>query len=157
MEFSAAEKYHRMIRAFKNLEKIAKDSGDRIEYLEAKDKAEEFFTQCHHFKDWLTKDNSINLQYNVEKYINDSNFLCLCADYCNSMKHGGYDKNRKPRSGKELDKVNTHISIGPLPTGGTISSYARITFGGKEYNAYELAKGCVQEWGKFLKQNGISF
>jgi len=96
-----------------------------------------------------------SLTANVEDFISKSNALSLAADYCNSFKHGGLDKNS--RSGQELEKMNTHINFDLTPTGFVASARLELTIGGKKYDAFSLATDCMKEWDSFLEQNQIRF
>jgi hypothetical protein len=51
MQYNAADKYLRMLRAYGVLERINTDNGNSISNTDARDAAEEFFNQCYHFKD----------------------------------------------------------------------------------------------------------
>src|SRR5664280_2882564 len=109
MQYNAADKYLRMLRAYGVLERINTDNGNSISNTDARDAAEEFFNQCYHFKDWIKKDASIRVDQDVEEFINFSSAMQLAADYCNSLKHAGLDK--RSRSGKEIERVNTHMKL----------------------------------------------
>ncbi|MDD3086105.1 MAG: hypothetical protein PHD80_03335 [Candidatus ainarchaeum sp.] len=163
MEYKASDKYNRMKREYQKL--IIINSNNKIiiddvvqpgiSNTDSVDGSENFFNQCYHLKDWIKKDSSISLSENIEDFINKSESLSLCADYCNSFKHGGLDKN--PRSGKEIEKVNTHINLDLTPTGFVASSRSEITISGKKYDAFLLATDCIKEWDDFLKRNQIKF
>jgi hypothetical protein len=155
MEYSAADKYRRMLRAYELLKRINTDNGNSISNTDARDVAEDFFNQCYHFKDWLKKDTSIKPDQNIEQHINNNSALRLAADYCNAFKHGGLDK--PPRSGEDIERVNTHIKLDLTPRGFVASSRLEITVGGKSYDAFTLATECVQAWADFLRKNHISF
>src|SRR3989344_5869323 len=155
MEYNAKDKYYGMKRSYERLKKINTNNGNSISNTDPKDATEDFFNQCYHFKDWLKKDTSITLTENVENFISKSNTLSLAADYCNSFKHGGLDKNS--RSGQELEKMNTHINFDLTPTGFVASARLELTIGGKKYDAFSLATDCMKEWDSFLEQNQIRF
>jgi len=163
MEYKASDKYNRMKREYQKL--IIINSNNKIiiddvvqpgiSNTDSHDGSENFFNQCYHLKDWIKKDPSISFSENIEDFINKSESLSLCADYCNSFKHGGLD--RTPRSGKEIEKVNTHINLDLTPTGFIASSRSEITISGKKYDAFLLATNCIKEWDNFLKRNKIEF
>lgn len=155
MEYNAKDKYYGMKRSYERLKKINTDNGNSISNADPKDATENFFNQCYHFKDWLKKDTSIALAENVENFISKSNTLSLAADYCNSFKHGGLNKNF--RSGQKLEKMNTHINFDLTPTGFVVSARLELTIDGKKYDAFSLATDCMKEWDSFLEQNQIRF
>jgi hypothetical protein len=155
MEYSSADKYRRMLRSYESLKRIGTDNGASISNTDARDAAEDFFNQCYHFKDWLKKDSSINAAQNPETFINSSTSMQLAADYCNSLKHAGLD--RQSRSGKSIDRINTHVRIDLTPRGFVTSSRLEITISGQSYDALKLAAECVEEWNKYLRENKIVF
>ena len=155
MEYSAADKYRRMLRAYDVLKRINTDNGNSISNTDARDATEEFFNQCYHFKDWLKKDSTIQMAQDVERFINGSPSLQLAADYCNSLKHAGLD--RSGRSGKDIERINTHVKLDLTPRGFVASSRLEITVSGKSYDAFELATECVRAWDDYLQKNQVSF
>lgn len=155
MEFNTVDKYRSMLRSYERLKKIETDNGNAISNTESRDAVEDFFNQCYHFKDWLKKDKNINLSMDVEKYINDSQHLSLAADYCNTFKHAGL--NRSARSDKSLEKINTHINFDLTSRGFIASSRLELTISGEKYDAFKLATQCIEEWRKFIEENGIDF
>jgi hypothetical protein len=155
MEYNAAEKYRRLLRTYGVLERISTDNGNSISNTDARDAVEEFFNQCYHFKDWIKKDPSIKVGQNVEEFINSSLAMQLAADYCNSLKHAGLD--RVSRSGKTIERVNTHMKIDLTSRGFVASSRLELTISGQSYDAFKLATECVEAWEKYLRENNISF
>ena len=155
MEYKAKDKYFSMLRAYEKLKKISTNNGNTISLTDPNDVADNFFTICYHFKDWLKKDTSINLVENVEDFIKKSKSLVLAADYCNSFKHAGL--NREPRSGKVIEKVNRHIRLDLTPTGFVGSGRLELTISGEKYDSFLLATECLKEWEQFLKKSKVSF
>lgn len=154
MEFNAVDKYRSMLRSYGRLKKIETDNGNSIGNTESRDAVEDFFNQCYHFKDWLKKDKGISLSLDVEEFISESQFLSLAADYCNTFKHAGLDRNR---SDKNLEKINTHVKFDLTPRGFVASSRLELTISGEKYDAFNLATQCIEEWENFIKLNGINF
>jgi hypothetical protein len=155
MEYSSADKYRRMLRSYASLKRIGTDNGNSITNTDARDAAEDFFNQCHHFKDWLKKDSAVTFGQNPETFINSSPSLKLAADYCNSHKHAGLD--RQSRSGKSIDRINTHMKMDITPRGFVASSWVEITIGGQSYDVLKLAAECVEEWDRYLRENRIVY
>jgi len=154
VDYSAAEKYRGMLRAYEALKRVSTNNGSAIGNRDALDAAEAFFNQCYHLKDWLKKGQAVSGR-SVEGYITTNEPLALAADFCNSFKHAGLIN--PPRSGKEIQKLNTHMKIDLTPAGFIASSYLEITISGKSYDALTLATDCVKAWDSYLQQNGISF
>lgn len=154
MEFNAVDKYRSMLRSYDRLKKIETNNGNSIGNTESRDAVEDFFNQCYHLKDWLKKDKNITLSLDVEGFINDSQFLSLAADYCNTFKHGGLDR---PRSDKNLEKINTHVNFDLTSKGFVASSRLELTISGEKYDAFKLATQCIEEWKKFIDLNSVIF
>lgn len=154
MEFNAVDKYRSMLRSYERLKKIETNNGNSIGNTESRDAVEDFFNQCYHLKDWLKKDKSIVLLFDVERYITESPALSLAADYCNTFKHAGLDRSR---SDKNLEKINTHINFDLTPRGFVSSSRLELTISAEKYDAFRLANECIIEWNKFIKLNNIIF
>lgn len=155
MEFDAKDKYYSVLRSYERFKTINTDNGNSISNTDPRNAAEDFFNQCYHFKDWLKKDSSVVMHQKVEDFIRGSKSLALAADYCNSFKHAGLD--REPKSGQEFEKMNTHITFDLTPRGFIASGRLELTIGSKKYDAFSLATDCVKEWDSFLKQNQIQF
>jgi hypothetical protein len=153
MEFKMATKYHRMMRSYEKLRRVSTNTGNSISLTEGKDAAEEFFTECYHFKDWLIKELP-NLKQSVENHVSRSVPLSLAADYCNTFKHAGLD--RKPRSGQQLDQVLQHTRLDLTPHGFVASAQVEIKTAGKSYPAFGLATDCIHDWDTFLRANNVT-
>lgn len=143
-----------MNRAYDRLKKIATNNGDEISNTDASDAAEDFFTKCYHLKDWLKKEFP-HLSSDIENHITSSQNLSLAADYCNTFKHGGLDKQSRHRD--EIEKINTHINIDFSSTGFLATSSLEITIGGVKHDALQLASDCIKEWDEYLAKHEISF
>jgi hypothetical protein len=154
MEYSAAEKYRGMLRAYDALKRVSTDNGNAISNRDANDAAETFFNQCYHFKDWLKKERPADAM-SIETFISTNDALALAADFCNSFKHAGLD--RAPRSGKDIQRINTHVKMDLTPRGFVTSSRLELTISGKSYDAFTLATDCLKAWNIYLQKNGIAF
>lgn len=155
MEYKAKDKYWSMIRAYERLKRISINNGNKISNADARDAAEDFFNQCYHLKDWVKKDNNFHLSQDVvEEYISTNEHLSLAADFCNALKHGGLDKS--PRSGKNLEMINTHVKFELTSIGFIASSQLELTISGRKYNTFELATNCIHGWKNLFDINNIS-
>ena len=141
-----------MVRSYARLKTITTDAGNTISLHAARDAADDFFQHCYHLKDWLKKDSRTS-QLDVEGLINSSQALSLAADYCNSFKHGGLNKNS--RSGKAIQETNVHTTLDLTPKGFVATSRLEIIIDGKSYDAFKLAADCMKEWDDFLASNSI--
>ena len=153
MEFKMADKYHRTMRSYEKLRIVSTDTGNSISLSQAKEAAEEFFTHCYHFKDWLIKEMP-HLRQAVEDHISNSVPLSLAADYCNTFKHAGLD--RTPRSGQHLEAVLQHTRLDLTPRGFVASAQVEIKTAGKSYRVFDLATECIRDWDAFLKAHNIT-
>ncbi|MCY9805665.1 hypothetical protein OTK51_19750 [Vibrio scophthalmi] len=115
-----------------------------------------FFEVCYHLKDWIKADDRYVNMTNVEKYINETSSLRICADLCNRLKHRS--SNGKIRSHKSLGVFHMHktISVGPkgFDAKTSIDSASVETERGFEC-CFDLALECIESWRTYLKLNGI--
>jgi len=153
MNFKMSDKYHRMMRSYEKLRRVCTNTGNSISLGEAKEATEDFFTHCYHLKDWLKKELP-NLSQAVENHVSNSAPLSLAADYCNSFKHAGLD--RQPRSGQQLVEVLQHTRMDITPQGFVCSAQLEIKTDSKNYTAFDLATDCVRDWNVFLQADNIT-
>ncbi len=152
MEYTVKEKYAHMIRVYHRFAQISINNGEKISNAEAKDTAEEFFNQCYHLKDYFKKDESIKNKQDVEEYITNNFSLSIAADYCNTFKHSGLDKNHKKRFDKDIEQINTHIFIfHPTPEGRVNFSRLELKVDGESYDVFAITTECVNAWNQFFK------
>jgi hypothetical protein len=114
-----------------------------------------FFLHCYHLKDWVKNDTSVksrmpNIGTDVERFVNESEALSLCADLCNSLKR----LELKRSSGGERPTFGLkqyHHRLG-LGSGRSIRLEWLIERNNKPpIDAFELATECIAEWDKFLQ------
>lgn len=115
-----------------------------------------FFEVCYHLKDWIKADERYSRMTNVEKYINDTPSLRICADLCNRLKHRNLNGNTRSKRKLGFFHIDKTISIGPVGYDSKTSiNYALVdTERGKEC-CFKLASECVESWQYYLKNNGI--
>src|SRR5262249_28177280 len=85
------EQYERMQRSYDRFREIKPGLTDKIS-SDYEDDVYAFFLHCYHLKDWVKNDTSVksrmpNIGPDVERFINESEALSLCADLCNSLNH----------------------------------------------------------------------
>jgi hypothetical protein len=150
------EQFERIRRWHERLQPIAEGTVQVESYDQHRDDMFAFFMNCYHLKDWIKNDSSVpHLNKLVEAYINESPALSLCADICNGLKHlvlnnsrSGSNPEISPRDYRRIDSSNTD---------GKIGAAILISAGDKNYDAFELAGRCIDEWELFLLKNDISF
>lgn len=115
-----------------------------------------FFEVCYHLKDWIKADERYSSMSNVEKYINETPALRICADLCNRLKHR--KTTGKPRSGKRpgIFEIQSTATYGYTTeqTKTTIDSAFVETERGREC-CFKLANECMQSWGEYLKNQNL--
>lgn len=152
MNINSNEKYGSMLRAYDRLKKIYTDSGAQLSNSLVKDATEDFFYHCYHLKDFIKKETNDNSKKNkIEEYINNSTYLSIAADFCNTFKHGGLDK--KSRYKYAIQATNTHIKFDINSNGFIGSSKFEICINNEKYDSLNLAENCIKEWDDFLLNN----
>jgi hypothetical protein len=149
------EQYERMKRSYDRFREIKPGLTDKIT-SDYEDNIYAFFLHCYHLKDWVKNDISVksrvpNISTDVERFINESEALSLCADLCSSLKC------------LELKRS----SSGERPTFGRKQYHHRLSLGSGQpirlewlieqnnkppIDAFELATKCIAEWDKFLQR-----
>lgn len=156
--FPARHKLYRLIEDFHRLKEIGTPAPSTVRVLvfpdDAVRAAENFFITCHSLKDWLKKDYP-HLEQAIENYITSSPPLALAADYANMRKHGKLD--RRARSGKRIDRMNTHGVVTEGDEGLVTSAKVVIVFDdGTTEDVLPLAEKCLRAWESFLFASSIS-
>jgi len=114
-----------------------------------------FFQNCYHLKDWLKKDPAFKAPEDIEKFVEKTLCLALCADICNATKHLGLDTRKKgkgPRSGHESKVAKREYKVGFGAEGDSMSCQVTVEHNGKNVDAYTLATECLKEWEEFVKR-----
>jgi hypothetical protein len=92
-----------------------------------------------------------NVDSDIERFINESEALSLCADLCNSLKHLELKRSRSgegPVFGRK--KYHYQLSLG---SGSSIRLEWLVQRNTKPpIDAFELATECIAEWNKFLQR-----
>jgi hypothetical protein len=149
------EQYERMQRFYDRFRQIKPGLTDKIS-SDYEDDVYAFFLHCYHLKDWVKNDTSVksrmpNIGTDVERFVNESEALSLCADLCNSLKR----LELKRSSGGERPTFGLkqyHHRLG-LGSGRSIRLEWLIEQNNKPpIDAFELATECIAEWDKFLQR-----
>ncbi|RTZ13590.1 hypothetical protein EJ063_19455 [Vibrio aquaticus] len=115
-----------------------------------------FFEVCYHLKDWIKADERYSNMSNVEKYIDNTPALRICADLCNRLKHRRLERKIRSEQTPGVFQIHKTISVGPkgYDAKSAIDSAVVITERGNEC-CFELALECVESWKNFLNENNI--
>lgn len=149
-QFKRTERWHKRLKVI--CKTIPKDWGP----LEEEDDVLAFFQNCYHLKDWVINDPSCEIldkKKEVEKLINNSEFLKVCADLCNGSKHLEL---MNPRLDKET-KITRVITVARHVSDPVIARHFMIKSGSKNYEALDLANRCIEEWKIFFKTKGMDW
>jgi hypothetical protein len=111
-----------------------------------------FFQNCYHLKDWIKNDPALpqDIRDEVERYINQTRELSICADLCNALKHLSLSNSRS-RENPSFGNKHYALHLGGEGTPIISLRYEVATAAGTE-DAYELAKKCVDAWTTFLRR-----
>lgn len=142
------EQYERVERWYQRLKSITDGRKHTQPSDYYQDEVLAFFINCYHLKDWIINDNSAKVSaQEVKDFVNQSEYLRVCGDICNGSKHLRIDF---PKSNKNtrIKGRNFSLSLGEvLPV---FQAKYKIISGRKEYDAFELATKCLEEWGRFI-------
>jgi len=150
------EQYDRMRRWYEKLRSLAQGRPHDMPSDNYLDEVYAFFLNCHHLKDWIKHDPSVDgsVQQRVEPHIGSSRPLRLCADLCNSLKHLRLTKT--PRSGEnpQFGRKRFGLALGSGPAVISLQYY-EVETGTGPIDALDLASQCVAAWDDFLVANRL--
>jgi hypothetical protein len=106
-----------------------------------------FFLHCFHLWDWIKNDAQVAepIRNEARRLINGSTELKVCADLANRSKHSSL-----------RDSWTGDVETGPRGNDVTVmvgrgaSHTFRVSSGGAEWDALDLAKSCVEIWRELL-------
>jgi hypothetical protein len=110
------------------------------------------FVQCHHLVEWIKNDAQVAqpIRDQARLLINGSTELKVCADLANRSKHSSLSRSRT--GDLETGPSGNDVTV----MGGGAASHAfRVSSGGAEWDALDLAEACVETWREFLVQYGL--
>ena len=152
------EQFERMKRWYERIKKIDEGRPHNLSFLNLPssyfyDEVYAFFQNCYHLKDWIKNDDTVKLpKEDVEDFIKQDKYMCLCADICNGTKH--LKLTRPPKSKQDPEFAGRKFSVslggGPEPIIGVKFSIKTKT---RTIDAFELASECVRKWEEFIKDN----
>ncbi len=148
-QYKRMERWHQRLKSIYN--RIPMHTGD----FEEHDDVLAFFQNCYHLKDWIHEDITIKIpRYDVEDFINESQYLRICADICTASKHLKITKT--PRENIDT-AVTRDYWMAKDVSGPIVKRTFTVQSGEKRYDALKLADYCVDEWDKFFVDRGISW
>jgi len=111
-----------------------------------------FFVTCHHLVDWIASDAELtrSTRRKARALVSRSNELKMCADLANRTKHCALMRTQTgdPSTGPSGNDATVMIGRG--------AKHAfRVSSGGVEQDALELARACVMSWRAFLAARGL--
>lgn len=123
-----------------------------------------FFIFCHHIKDWIINDYSVDPQVveKVEPFIEANPCLKFCTDIANGVKHL---KLKRKRSQIVLKRIRSHRSITALKLSEIkrinplvdppvlLKDFVSLETDQGKFDAFDLATECVGKWRKFIEDN----
>lgn len=110
-----------------------------------------FFEAVHHLKDWLGNDPVSGItKAEGDWLINRSLTMRLCADLANGSKHLSLTSSRTGDRFTDIARNDVNILLGT----GTAAHRFYVQSDNKEYDALDIAEAAVEEWTKFLTEQG---
>ncbi len=142
------EQYERVKRWYERLRLINKGKEHSLPSDYYQDEVYAFFINCYHLKDWIKSDPASKVDAKtVEKFVAGSEFLSVCGDVCNGSKHLAIT-NVKVDKNTKIGGRNFFLELGAsLPI---FRARYKVISGDKEYDAFDLATRCLEEWRVFL-------
>ncbi|QWV95131.1 hypothetical protein KP004_08120 [Geomonas oryzisoli] len=107
-----------------------------------------FFQNCFHLRDWLKAGHFCpdKIAKSPDAYVNENEFLAICADLANATKH--MMLTHRPKSGAEPKRVNRSLAV----TGGSpvVTFKAAVKHKANLIDAFQLATHCMAAWREYL-------
>ena len=150
------EQYERMRRSHERLRGIA-EGRERASSDAARDALFHFFQDAYYLKDWIKNDSTIEMR-DVEKWIDNTEPLQLCADLCNGTKHFKLTRTRTNDTSTAVETQSATVrpstigsgrSAEPPLHGWTVQSDSRSR------DAIDLSDDVVSAWQSWLRDEGF--
>jgi len=111
-----------------------------------------FFVDCHHLVDWIASDAALprSMEKKARKLVRNSNELKFCADLANRSKHSAL---KRTRTGDETTGPSGNDATVMIGRGAKHAF--RVSSGGVDRDALDLAHSCVATWRRFLTTHGL--
>jgi hypothetical protein len=149
-----SEQYRRMLRSHARLIEIAQ--GRMMASSEqARDALFHFFQDAYHLKDWIKNDSEVTTSV-VEKWINETDALRLCADLCNGSKHLRLTRSRTGDLGTSFAVQDVTVQPGPVGHPSKPQRHGwRVDSGDHSWDAVELADNVLRDWRSWLRSERL--
>lgn len=109
---------------------------------------------CYHLKDWLIS-CKVAEKKEIENYINENESLSICADICNSSKHGQLNKAGHCRTNDYETRIANLSFEAEYKNKKGFIPMTFIFNNGKMIDAYDLLDNSMQAWGKFIVSKNL--
>jgi hypothetical protein len=150
------EQYGRMMRSHERLSDFAEGrvsaSSD-----DARDALFHFFQDAYHLRDWIKNDPTV-IKSDVEKWIDNTDSLRLCADLCNGTKHLRLTSAKTKDLSTSFESQSVTVRPSPVGSGrpGDASLHGwTVVSGGQSHDAVELSGRVVSAWRTWLRGEGL--
>lgn len=149
----SAEQFNRVLRWYKRFEEINNGTiHDRSSDF-YQDLIYAFFQNCHHLKDWISKDDENQLSEKcLDQFIDSHYELKIAAALCIGSKHleitnKHFDKNT------EIEKRDYKVGVG----NGAVSISIKFTIytSSGRFDAFDIATRCIILWRQFFNLNNL--
>lgn len=145
---------HQLDRARRFLDRVECHLEDleEIDDVEFQDNMWSFFQHCWHIKDWVRHDPLVDdaTKEAVIVAAHASEALMMCRDLCNATKHLRLNR-------PDARAIHKHVSTVIAPWQGRYEHDLILDDGdGGELSGKELARKCIAEWERILKEHGLA-
>ena len=147
------DQYDRVLRWYKRISDIDQGILHNRNSGYYEDEIYAFFINCYHLKDWMLNDEALIITEKKKKlneFIDNSKPMKICYDICNSRKHL---KLTTPKIDKETQFGPRQHSLNLGGDGPIFSAKYSILCDRETFDAFDLARACIDEWGKFIGDN----
>ncbi len=104
------EQFERAKRYYERFKRINDGVENDCSPLWYEDDVRSFFVHCYHLKDWMINDENFTCtKQEAESFVSNNEFLSICADVCNGIKH--LELKHRPRSGNPAKFSRKHIGL----------------------------------------------
>ena len=144
-------------RWLKRLEKFCEERSHKGEFEDQLDFLEVFFIHCYHLKDYL-KNSCYFDKDTVESFVKSNKELRICRDICNQTKHLVCDN---PSIDPDIKKYKIFVPYSLKSErphemyDWQIWLYDKDREETLKLNGLQLARKCIELWGKFTTGNNL--
>ena len=117
-----------------------------------------FAQACSHLVDWLENDRKQHVRrQRAEEYVNSNALLAFCRDISNGSKHARLDAKRVKVTSQtaRMGSYQMEDDSGQPREQVVEETRILIDYDGQVVDVEVLAGLCVEEWDKFLREEGL--